>query len=159
MKEIVGDLWDIYDRDVAASFSMAIVIPTNGTIRNDGANVMGAGLAKDVKQRWPKFPSLFGDRLKAGGNVPYIFPSYRIVTFPVKHNWWENADLKLIRRSAMWLGTGEATSRYEKLYIPHVGCGNGHLEWFHVRKVLAEFLGGEKFIIVRKGHRRKEGAR
>lgn len=150
MKEIVGDLWAIYDRDVASSFSMAIIIPTNGTVRRDGACVMGAGLAKDAKMRWPKLPYAVGERLKMGGNVPYIFPAFRVITFPVKHNWWEVADLKLIRRSAMLLGTGEATSRYEKLYLPMVGCGNGKLQWDDVRLVLSEFLGGSKFVIVRE---------
>ena len=41
MKVIVDDLWRIYDEIVAQSFSKAIVIPTNGTIRTDGACVMG----------------------------------------------------------------------------------------------------------------------
>jgi len=30
----------------------------------------------------------------------FYFPEYGLITFPVKHNWWEAADLDLIDRSA-----------------------------------------------------------
>jgi len=148
MKVIVDDLWRIYDEIVVQSFSKAIVIPTNGTIRTDGACVMGAGLALDAKRRWPTLPFQLGEKLKIGGNVPHSFPQLRIITFPVKHNWWEKANLELIRQSAMYLATGSHASRYETIYLPKVGCGNGRLQWREVRSVLEEFL-TKRFIIVK----------
>lgn len=147
MKMIVDDLWHVYDELVAPAFSRAIVIPTNGTVRNDGSCVMGAGLALDAKKRWPTLPKQLGELLKLGGNNPYGFPQMRLITFPVKHNWWEKADLALIRQSAMRLAMSASASRYEIIYMPKVGCGNGRLQWKDVRNVLEEFL-TSRFIIV-----------
>lgn len=147
MKIITADLWTIYDETVATSFSKAIVIPTNGTMKADGCCVMGAGLALDAKKKWPNLPRQLGDKLTIGGNVPHGFPQYRIITFPVKHNWWEKADITLIRISAMHLATESVSSRYETIYVPKVGCGNGRLAWKDVKNVLEEFL-TSRFIIV-----------
>ena len=150
MKIVVDDLWNIYDGLVAPMYSRAIVIPTNGTIRKDGCCVMGAGLALDAKKKWPDLPRQLGEKLKLGGNTPHGFPQYRIITFPVKHNWWEKADLDLIRLSAMRLATESVSSRYEVIYMPKVGCGNGRLQWKDVRQVLAEFLTSRFIIVVSK---------
>lgn len=147
MKIIRNDLWNVYDELVAPVFSRAIIIPTNGTIRKDGHCVMGAGLALDAKKRWPDLPKQLGEMLKLGGNIPHSFPQMRLITFPVKHNWWEKADLALIKLSAMRLSTSASASRYEIIYMPKVGCGNGRLLWRDVRTVLEEFL-TSRFIIV-----------
>jgi hypothetical protein len=147
MKVIVDDLWNVYENLVAPVYSRAIIIPTNGTIRTDGACVMGAGLALDAKKRWPNLPHQLGEKLKLAGNVPHGFPQYRVITFPVKHNWWEKADLNLIQQSAMYLATGSHASRYEIIYIPKVGCGNGRLQWKDVKHVLEKYL-TSRFIIV-----------
>lgn len=147
MKVIIDDLWRIYDEIVAPSFSRAIIIPTNGTIRKDASNVMCAGLARDAKMRWPELPLQLGKKVKSCGNAPHGFPQWRIITFPVKHHWWEKADLQLIRQSVMYLATGSHASRYEIIYMPKVGCGNGRLQWRDVKPILEEYL-TSRFVIV-----------
>jgi hypothetical protein len=58
----------------------------------------------------------------SGPNNYAGFPQLRVITFPVKHNWWEKANLELIRQSAMYLATGSHASRYETIYMPKVEC-------------------------------------
>jgi len=82
MEEVTGDIWEKWDeggRD-------AIVIPTNGYVREDGANIMGAGLAKDAADRYPDLPWLNGKAISRFGVGVFCFPVDHgwLVTFPVK---------------------------------------------------------------------------
>jgi hypothetical protein len=48
-----------------------------------------------------------------------------LITFPVKHTWWEAADLDLIERSAReLLKMIEVKKIQEAIYLPRPGCGN-----------------------------------
>lgn len=129
---IKDDIWNYYKKGY-------IVIPTNGVIKNNGENVMGRGLALQVKKKYSEFPKLLGDNLKQYGNVPLIFTEYKFITFPVKHYWWEKADLKLIKNSAQLLGK-EWIHKPELIYMPKIGCGNGHLNWEDVVPIIEEYL-------------------
>jgi len=145
MREIEGDIWDFHK----AGFF--IVIPTNGFVKNDGECVMGRGLAYEAKRRFPDLPLELGKRIREYGNVVFVFVKYRIITFPVKYNWYEKADMDLIRRSAIGL---REMFRFNLIgmptpvYLPKVGCGNGKLNWFEVRAML-EMLLNDDFIVVR----------
>ena len=61
---------------------------------------MGRGRARQAAERFPELPRKLASRISAEGNHVFYFPEYRLITFPVKHNWWEAADLGLIERSA-----------------------------------------------------------
>ncbi len=128
MIEVVGNLWD-YPADVR-------IITTNGTRRKDGECVMGRGCAKEAKDRFPALPKALGERIKAEGNHPYPFEEYGLISFPVKHNWYEKADLILIRTSALQLAR---MLDPDKLYVlPRPGCGNGGRSWSEVRPLLKD---------------------
>ena len=98
MKLITGDLWDWYNHD------HIICITTNGTVKKDGSVVMGAGCALQAKQRFPLLPNLLGKvitneyTLKEPLNIPFYFPDYRIITFPVKTHWFQKAEVELIAK-------------------------------------------------------------
>ena len=145
MREAIGDLWDL-----ARDNGGVILITTNGTIKKNGLGVMGRGVAWQAKTRYPNsdLERRLGDLLRSVGNVPGIL-TYQIpplISFPVKHNWWERADLELIARSAR-LVAEIAEYIDEPFWLPRPGCGNGGLRWEQVKPVIEPIL-DDRFIVV-----------
>ena len=143
MREITGDLWTIK--------ADARVIPTNGSVRRDGAAVMGRGVALQAKRRHPKLEEAIGAFISAYGNRVYFlfFRDENLVTFPVKHRWQEKAKLKLIENSCQQLVRLTKPRRWwKRIALPRVGCGNGGLDWKDVKPILEEYL-DDRFIVVK----------
>lgn len=134
MLEIVGNIWDFYDDK-----GNWIAIPTNGMVDKDGNAIMGKGLALDVAKRHPSFKTRLGSFLLKYGNVPYIYTGKPIITFPTKNDWRDKSDYSLISKSAIIINYLVTVGHIRApLYIPHVGCGCGGLEWKHVKVLLEE---------------------
>lgn len=127
MKEAFGNLWD-YPADWR-------VITTNGFVKNNGQAVMGRGCAKEAATKYVTLPVELGSLLKRHGNHLFVLMQYKLITFPVKHNWWEKADLKLISQSAAEL----FELNFNNVVMPRAGCGNGQLSWEEVKPIL-EYL-------------------
>lgn len=133
----------------------ARVITTNGTVKKNGECVMGRGCALEAARRWPRFPLYLGQQLLQCGNVVLDCgiwpsagaPSERIVTFPVKHEWHQTADLDLIRKSAIDLVQLTGTMGWTTIVMPRPGCGNGHLDWAVVKPVLEAVL-DDRFHVI-----------
>lgn len=145
MKEIVGELWDYYGKP-----NTVVCITTNGTVKKSGEAVMGRGCAEEAKARFPKLPAVLGAFIKRFGNRPWWGHTdgfEGLASFPVKHNWWEQADLELIRESAKRLFDW-AANHHETFVLPRPGCGNGRLTWEQVRPVI-EFLPDNVLVISR----------
>jgi hypothetical protein len=139
MKEITGDVWDRHD---AGSW---IVVTTNGFVKRDGSCVMGRGVARQARNRFPRLPFELGVRIEERGNVVFSFPQYRIYTLPVKHNWWERADLDLIVSGCHRLV--EIAPVNQVLYLVRPGCGNGGLSWEDVRPAIEPVL-DNRFVVI-----------
>lgn len=140
MQEIKGELWDFFGKP-----NKIICITTNGFVKKNGEAVMGRGCAAEAKLRIPQIAAMLGYHLTKHGNLPYRVPAAPILTFPVKHNWWEEADLKLIRDSAKFLASCDHSLTY---ILPRPGCGNGRLTWEQVKPVI-EFLPDNVWVISR----------
>jgi hypothetical protein len=115
--------------------------------------VMGRGVALQAIQRMPDLQFALGAEIRHAGNHVYAFWKYRVVSFPVKAHWREQADLELISRSAREL-SGLSITRADgglvrPIYLPRAGCGNGRLRWEDVRPLLAAIL-DDRFIIVER---------
>jgi hypothetical protein len=121
-----------------------IAISTNGFIKKNGEAVMGRGCAKQATLMFEGLAKRFGTYLKEHGNVPgYLFvqgavygdPAWdRLMILPVKHNWWEKADIHLVTTSILFLN-GEACHNPDwTFHVPRLGCGNGKLNWSDVRE-------------------------
>jgi hypothetical protein len=139
------DLWDVKDG--------TICITTNGTITKDGRAVMGRGCALEAAKKYPAFPKLFADILKTAGNHVILFQLFidrDIITFPVKHNWYEKADIELIKKSCLELVDLMQKNSLSKVYLPRPGCGNGHLDWDKDVKPVIKDLLPDNVIIVSK---------
>ena len=138
MKEATGNLWD-YPAQVRA-------ITTNGFVKNNGECVMGRGCAKEARDKFPGLAIYLGQMIKAHGNRCFNLGN-GLVSFPVKHNWWEKADPDLIVQSAHQLVTMADKFGWKSVVIPRPGCGNGQLNWDDVKKVIEPIL-DDRFTII-----------
>ena len=144
-----GDLWEL------AKIPNILCLSTNGFVKKSGECVMGRGIAKEAKDRFPAIAKDLGRAIQLGGNnVEDLGPygNYYIFSFPVKHNWWEKADPKLIVKSMHQLLNLVDTcfsGRRQRIYLPRVGCGNGQLKWEDVKPLLSDVL-DDRFIAVSK---------
>jgi hypothetical protein len=159
MQEVTGNLWT-YPADLR-------VITTNGTVKKNGECVMGRGCAleavKGTKHNgsWPGLPRMLGAAIESDGNDVHILGACvtpcdgLLVSFPVKHNWFERADLRLIERSASQLVAyvDQEWSRGDcqpRIVLPRPGCGNGGLRWEDVKPVLEPILDDRFHVITFK---------
>lgn len=140
---------DIFD--TSAQYD-AICVTTNGIVTRTQALVMGAGVAKEFKLKYPGIEYELGKKVKTYGNIPFLIYNKKqaIVSFPTKHDWKNKSDLDLIEKSAKAL-VKIATSRYwTKVALPAPGVGKGGLSWKNeVQPLLSKIL-DDRFTILFK---------
>jgi hypothetical protein len=129
------DLWENFTTPLHR-----IGISTNGYIKRNGQAVMGRGCAKQLCDLVPGTAARLGVYLKRQGNTPgYLIlgpesgppPTDRVMILPVKHNWYEKADLELVSRSVDFLISEALAHADWTFHVPRLGCGNGRLSWEH----------------------------
>jgi hypothetical protein len=150
-----GNIWDYHrygPTDKPFSNACAVVITTNGMIRNNGHAVMGAGIALQAAQRFPDLPLLLANGLKKHGNVVLYYPNWNLFTFPTKYDWKMPSDLSLIERSCVSLA--ELLKRPDYAYLRVImtkpGCGHGKLSWMQVEPILDQHLScfGKRILVI-----------
>lgn len=128
-------------------------ITTNGTRKRNGCAVLGAGVAKKAVSIWPELPLQLGVMIKLNGNRLHEFSVpvsmgeavrgkwlAKLIAFPVKHEWFEQADLSLIRQSAQQLVDLTNSRNWSHVVLPFPGVGNGKLPKDDVRPVISAIL-------------------
>lgn len=141
MKIVYCNIWDCNYKN------FIICITTNGTVKKNGEGVMGAGIAKEVAEMIPYAPKKLGTHIKANGNhVGCICDNF--IAFPVKHNWYEIADINLIKRSAKQLIDILNRNPTKLVVLPAPGIGNGKLSWDEVEKVIEPILGSYRNLVI-----------
>lgn len=131
MREQTLNIWTVRDNPKAV-----IGITTNGTLRSNGALVMGRGIAAQAKEIYLGLDLRLGRLVRENGNR-VLFSNYlRIFIFPVKHHWKDKADLALIERSAEQLFDLAKYYKTLTFYLPRPGCGVGGLKYEQVRPLL-----------------------
>lgn len=158
MKYETGDIWEWHSRGIP------IVIPVNIGFTRAGLNVMGRGVARQAKKRYPELPQLLGLKcMAARETTPVIWWKQRsLILFPTKpfnqerpwFSWHGKSDLALIERSAEQLSRFPRKYGLAEIVLPLVGCGNGALSPADVLPVLEKYLGDE-FSLVTWGTREK----
>lgn len=152
MIEIISDIWLAHGDPGQRVIK---ICPTNGYVNKQGEAVMGAGIAKELAQKYSRIPRLLGTLLQAHGNKPYpllIEKEEEWWSFPVKHKWDEKADPQLILLSLVslkrWLYE-TASPAPDWVIFPRVGCGNGKLSWEHtVRPMMLDAFDEDNRVIV-----------
>jgi len=143
MIEITGNVWDHWD------IGEVICITTNGLVKKNGEAVMGAGVALEAKNRFPNLPRELGEKISTYGNIPFYWEAYRLITFPVKHHWYNDADIELIKKSCHWLMNWLNSADHDVDFVVLVrpGCGNGKLDWGYVKAQIDPILDNRVTII------------
>ena len=150
-----------------------IVVTTNGFVKNNGACVMGRGIAKQIADALPEVPFILGNLIKTKGNNVHIIcnePNIpTIISFPVKPETVVNngtnvvshcktkigqvtagflakADITLIERSLKeLLDLANKHPEWKVILIPRVGCGAGELIYDTVKPLMEQYL-DDRFI-------------
>ncbi len=138
----------------------AIVCTTNNVIKQNGALVMGAGVAKQFRDTFPYLDLDWGAAAQAsaeGGNLDYgvLINGPRmlnrikvyLVAFQTKRDWSKPSDIELIQMSAHKLVGLTDILNWQRVICPAFGCGNGGLVWADVEKKIKKIL-DDRFIIV-----------
>ena len=119
-----GDMWTAY------ATADLFVITTNSCIMNNGCLVMGAGIARAARDRFPGIDSRLGKLIRAtcghlGRYYLLIDPLTHIAAFQVKQHWNDPANTGLILGSThalvRWLANN--TKLNVALNFPGIGCG------------------------------------
>lgn len=137
MIEVYGNIWHH-----PARFK---IITTNGTVKHGGRAIMGRGVAEQANRKFKGLDALLGAMIYLKGNHVHQLPNHNLISFPVKHNWWEKADLNLIHQSTKELMLIVENSP-DSYVMPRPGCGNGKLFWGEVKRIV-ECLPNNVFII------------
>jgi len=147
MNEIVADMFS----EKVVKLADAICLTTNGFVKKNGCCVMGAGNAKQARDKFDGIDKSLGGLIKEKGNIVQIIWKLEntfILSFPVKHNWWEKADINLLESSAKQLVKLTDEMGWQKVILPRPGCHNGKLKWLsEVKPILRKYLDNRFYII------------
>lgn len=139
------DFWEIeFDFD-------ALLVTTNGVVKNDGRLVMGAGIARQFARQYPMLPRTFGDWVRKVGNVPccaHIDTDRAIISMPTKHHFKDKSDIQLIADSAMEVAKIVNHWGYARVLAAAPGCGMGGLKWEQVRPILHD-IWDDRFTVLK----------
>ncbi len=137
--------------DIFASGCEALVNPV------DCIGAMGAGLAKEFKQRFPENfkeykAACMNDWIGLGHTywvqVHNKLPTRWIVNFPTKNHWRENSRLEWIVSGLDHLAIKMNEWPSCSIAIPALGCGLGGLAWPDVRKCIEDRLSARQDVLV-----------
>lgn len=104
--------------------------------------VMGKGIARDFKERFPAMYSDYKGRCERGEvrvGEPYLYGSHRppwILNFPTKDHWRSKSRLEHIVRGLQYLVAHYQEWGVTSLALPALGCGLGGLTWADVDPIL-----------------------
>jgi len=129
-----GDMWSVFDE------VDYFIVTTNAIVKNNGALVMGAGIAKQMRDRFPGIDLEIGAAIgKAGSGGTYgLLLGNKVGAFQVKYHFKSMANLGLISLSAEQL-KDEARANPDKTYaLNYPGIGNGGLRPWMVEGILED---------------------
>lgn len=126
----IGNMWD--------SPADLHLVTANSYVRGDGALVMGRGAAQQCQLMYDGCNKSFGRLIRIGnyvngkGGVPFygllLHPHHPIGLFQVKWNWFEKADIDLIRMSRDLLYEWVLNNPTKTVALNFPGIGNGGLK-------------------------------
>lgn len=122
----------------AAPREFALVNPVNTV------GVMGAGLAREFKRRYPEMFQEYAvrcatERLTVGKLFFYRAPDARvIVNLPTKRHWQQPSQLDFIATGLRLFVAYYAAFDISAVAFPRLGCGLGGLSWESQVKPLME---------------------
>ena len=116
------------------------------------AGTMGAGVAKDIRHRWPSLYRQYRGACRTGGFLPgdvLVWPGPPVVyNLAVQLRPGPTASLAAIEVAvARMLDLAEAEGVAE-IGMPRIGCGPGGLRWAEVGPLLDDLVGASEVDLV-----------
>ena len=154
MIEIIGDFWKIKEQEKPD----VICFTSNKIIKTQQKLVMGAGIAKQFRDKYQNLDSDIAQRILSGQHTNHIVmvreskytrtPSNTYIsTFPTKNNYIHPSDIELIQTSAKTLLDIVNAVGFRKILLTKPGCGRGNLNWEDVKLIIEPIL-DNRFIII-----------
>lgn len=118
-----GNMWNIFDK------IDHFVITTNSVIKSNGAVVMGAGIAKQVRDRFPGIDVEIGKAIQEHKLREFYgcIIGKKIGIFQVKYHYKHRALPELIHNSARMLAEHARANPDRTYALNYPGIGNGKL--------------------------------
>jgi O-acetyl-ADP-ribose deacetylase (regulator of RNase III) len=122
--------------DILESNCQALVNPVNCV------GVMGAGLAKQFKLKYPAMFNQYKWECRDGsyklGQVRHWYLGGRkvIINFPTKYHWKDKSTIEDIRSGLLDLRKYIVENKITSVAIPKLGCGLGGLDWKDVKLII-----------------------
>ncbi len=107
--------------------------------------VMGKGIAKEFKKRYPLMFNDYVERCNRGlvrPGTPYYYQddTVSIINFPTKDHWRSPSKLSYIIQGLEWFVDNYSNLGIKSVAFPPLGCGNGGLSWQIVGPIMYEKL-------------------
>lgn len=108
--------------------------------------VMGKGVAKEFKKKYPKMFEEYVVLCRSGEvkpGVPYYYEDLlgnSILNFPTKNHWRSPSKLSYIVKGLKWFKENYQIYGITSIAFPPLGCGNGGLEWKIVGPIMYSIL-------------------
>lgn len=128
-----------------------LVFTANSMVTRDRRLVMGAGVARQFRDRYPGIDLFFGAVLLENGLVKGRFHlmadlERQVLALQTKIDWREPSPLELVVESCNYLGHYAHVHPAETFGLCRPGCGLGELDWNLVRPRIAPLLPGNVTI-------------
>jgi len=143
-----GDMW------TAFATTHLFLITTNSTIGKDGALIMGRGIARQARDRFPGLAASLGQHIlnvsdgrstllrtslgKYGLLVSPRWPEAKLGAFQVKYHYRLPASLELIHYSTAMLCAWCAAHTNAQVVLNYPGIGNGRLHREAILPIIAQ---------------------
>jgi len=129
-----GDMWNVLDE------VDHFIITTNAIVKQNGALVMGAGIAKQARDRYPGLDEMFGSHIKLfhpkGVYGLQLWLDSKFGMFQVKQHYKDTANIQLIIYSTGMLAQAAQTCPKVKFALNFPGIGNGKLTYDEVKPIV-----------------------
>lgn len=111
--------------------------------------VMGKGIALQFKNQYPKNYKIYKEACKTGtlrvGGVLVVrdadlLGEKIIINFPTKEHWKAKSKYDFISTGLKALKNALIEHRIKSIALPPLGCGNGGLDWAHVKPMIEQEL-------------------
>lgn len=130
--------------NILVSECEVIVIPTNCV------GVMGAGLAKMARLKWPEVYAQYRQLYHTGDlliDKPIVVPTNgsekHVLLFPTKDHWRHPSDRHWVINNLKWIQENYDNGvmrGFNSLAIPPVGCGFGLLNFDDIKPEIYKYL-------------------
>jgi O-acetyl-ADP-ribose deacetylase (regulator of RNase III) len=107
--------------------------------------VMGKGIAKAFKERYPEMFELYAEHcrrgeMRVGSLMLWRGPEKWVLNFPTKTTWKLPSKLEYVEAGLQRFVEVFDSLGIESASFPPLGCGNGNLDWQQVRPLMEHYL-------------------